>query len=782
MQTNINSRIFNNQGELVSLEKEIGRGGEGTIYEIKGSGELVAKIYHKPINTNKANKLSLMVSLKTDTLLKTFAWPVNTLHEKPGGNIIGFLMKKVTGYKEIHHLYSPKSRLKVFPEANWLFLLHTATNIARAFNVVHQHGHVIGDVNHANILVSHQATIFLIDCDSFQVNTAEKSFVCEVGTTTHTPPELQGKSFREVIRNENHDIFGLSIIIFQLLFMGRHPFSGIYSSAEDVPLESAIKEYRFFYSLNPLPANMQRPPSTLSLSELSPLTAELFEKTFSKTLVRPKARDWVDALEAMSKNLKKCKNNSSHYFYSNLLSCAWCDIESRLGTPLFNPFANIKGVKLQIEAIQTPGLQPQLPAKNSITANPSPEARKIKKSNTIKKAVVCIVLIVIAIPTIAFFYKAKLNYYGLSIIIIFSILLYLFIKRTNTLGLIKLEKAKKSKEQHLQQLMHRWDKETTDKEFFNKKHELEQKQHQQNHELRQKQQENSNELNQRKQEFHNALKQKQQEDSNELKRKKQELDEKLKKTMQEYSNVIRQKKQEIDNLPNLRKQKLQQLELNIRQRRRKQELKEFLAQYKIGKEVINGIGKSCKANLQSYGIETAADINSTKLSSIPGFSEALIEKILRWRISKEKNFVFDPTKPQKIDLKDIAKLDNEIVKLQDQLKNELIKLQDQHEKEPLKLQDQHEKELIRFQDQLRGELVRLQDWYEKELLRLQDRYEKELLKLQNQYEKELSEEIIQLNGISVRIQRSRKNLYSYVIECLNSIVQLETDINFIKGK
>ena len=59
--------------------------------------------------------------------------------------------------------------------------------------MVHEHGHLVGDVNHGNALVSGRATVRLIDCDSFQIQAGSRRFLCEVGVSTHVPPELAGR-------------------------------------------------------------------------------------------------------------------------------------------------------------------------------------------------------------------------------------------------------------------------------------------------------------------------------------------------------------------------------------------------------------------------------------------------------------------------------------------------------------------------------------------------------------------------------------------------------------
>ena len=109
-----------------------------------------------------------MAQLRSDRLTNIAAWPVNTLYQTTGGAVCGLIMPKVQG-KAVHNLYGPKSRMTHFPTADWRFLISAAANVARAFSVIHEHNHVVGDVNHGNLFVSEQATVKLIDCDSFQI-------------------------------------------------------------------------------------------------------------------------------------------------------------------------------------------------------------------------------------------------------------------------------------------------------------------------------------------------------------------------------------------------------------------------------------------------------------------------------------------------------------------------------------------------------------------------------------------------------------------------------------
>src|SRR5215813_6820508 len=333
-------RIFHtSQSEIVRLGRRIGTGAEGEVYEIQDNSDLVAKVYHEPPPKEKAEKLVALSRLGNERLFNLSAWPVSTLRDAPDGEVVGFIMKKISQAEEIHALHSPKSRLQKFPEASWAFLIYAAANIARAVAAIHEHGYVIGDLNPKNILVTRKATVYLLDVDSFQVMADGKTYRCDGGFPEYTPPELQGVAFRKVDRTQEHDYFGLAVVIFQLLFMGRHPFSGSYLGAGEMSLERAIRESRFAYGVDAEARNMRQPPGRLALDSMPPPLVELFRRAFLTT-DRPRPREWVDSLDALAKSLKKCALHHGHYYYRELRGCPWCGIEAHARVKLFNFLLN----------------------------------------------------------------------------------------------------------------------------------------------------------------------------------------------------------------------------------------------------------------------------------------------------------------------------------------------------------------------------------------------------------------------------------------------------------
>jgi DNA-binding helix-hairpin-helix protein with protein kinase domain len=225
-----------------------------------------------------------MASAGDPDLLTYVAWPAETIHERHAGPVIGFLMQKVTGREPVHLVYSPAHRRRERPDVLWDFLLFVARNVAAAFETVHARGHVVGDVNQGNAMVGRDSRVLLIDADSYQVKTPRGVHYCEVGVSHFTPPELQGmRSFAGVERTPNHDNFGLALLVFHLLLGGRHPYSGVpLRSGIGEDLESSIKEYRYAYARDAQSRQLRPPPGSIPIDVLPDSVEAMFHAAFTE--------------------------------------------------------------------------------------------------------------------------------------------------------------------------------------------------------------------------------------------------------------------------------------------------------------------------------------------------------------------------------------------------------------------------------------------------------------------------------------------------------------------
>ena len=335
--------LYDASGARVKLGERIGHGGEGSVYRLEGrSGHWVAKVYHQQPSTEKLEKLLDMVAGFNDSLKQISAWPMTTLHTWNGGAICGFVMPQLVGHQPIHQLYNPGQRKQCYPNMDWAFLVHTARNIAAAFDVIHSQGHVIGDVNPNLVFVAANGLVKLIDCDSFQIAANGRHYLCEVAVPQFTPPELQAHSgFSGVLRTVNHDNFGLALLRFHLLLMGRHPYAGMYADVADLPLETAIQQFRYAYSYDNFSRKVSAPPACVMPSILSGQLAQLFVLAFTESGVqaagRPTAKQWLQALDQLLLELVVCDKALRHRYFSGLPVCPWCRQLENFGTVYFLP-------------------------------------------------------------------------------------------------------------------------------------------------------------------------------------------------------------------------------------------------------------------------------------------------------------------------------------------------------------------------------------------------------------------------------------------------------------
>ncbi len=321
-------------GSELDVGKRIGKGGEGEVFAVTNLPGFAFKAYLPGIVASREAKIRAMVDANLHASMASVAFPTKVVVNK-SGTFVGFLMRLVPDHKEIHELQTPSSRLRHFPSADYRFLVRTAINVARSFGQVHASGCVIGDINQRSILVSEQATVALIDTDSFQVTQRGQQFLCVVGVPDYTPPELQGQSLKTIVRTANHDAFGLAVAIFQLLCMDRHPFAGRYKGSGDITVEQAIKEFRFAYSSRD--TKMDPPPASVALRDLSPKISENFERAFSPNgaVNRPTADQWIEALNELETSLRPCPNNKAHHYSRFASDCPWCRMEQAFGIPMF---------------------------------------------------------------------------------------------------------------------------------------------------------------------------------------------------------------------------------------------------------------------------------------------------------------------------------------------------------------------------------------------------------------------------------------------------------------
>ena len=583
-------------GSTISIGRELGRGGEGTVYEVLSDQRAVAKLYnaqHMP-DALKQDKLRFMAASADQELLSYAAWPQDTLHKTHGGPVIGFLMPKISGCAPIHMLYSPAHRRQDYPQAAWDFLLFAARNTAAAFATLHNHGHVVGDVNQGNLLVMADSKVVLIDTDSFQIDANGTVHLCQVGVSHFTPPELHGVPFDRVARTSNHDNFGLALLVFHLLFGGRHPYSGVPLRDDvGVALEKDIQSFRYAYAPDAQQRGFRPPPKSISVDIVPGSIQTMFMAAFTekgRDVGRPTAQQWVTALDNVRGQLKRCGITPMHVHPGHLDRCPWCALEKQglvyfldvQAHPMGGAGFSLASVWARIEAISVPpGMS--IPNVASITVTPAP----LPSVLSIRHIPLLILLLLLFFGLPWFLVYHPPDYTLLAKLILFPFVLLLLAK------LLKLDlpsspgaerEAERAKRQAAQDKAQR------------------------------KYDQIVAQMRRMTEAFH---------------KNKQGLAH----LRDEYRRLLEREEAEIATL-----YAAASLHAVTKDRQRQQ----FLENCFIDAASIPGINPTRKAALQSFGIETAADVTWEKVIAMRGFGKNLRQAVMKWRRACESKFVFDP--------------------------------------------------------------------------------------------------------------------------------------------
>lgn len=335
-------------GEKFVLERAINRGGEAQIWTVRQDAHLVAKLYHQPTAEHQAKLTAMLATpLTRRGSHPTVAWPLHLLYRQ--NTFVGYLMPRAAGSLPLFHYYNPARRRRLgLPHAWPRFLHRTATNLAAAVELVHAHGHIIGDLNESNALVTPAALVTLVDTDSFQISTGPNSvaripqwlsaqptqqiYRCGVGKAEYTPPELQGVDFKSTNRTPYHDNFALAVLIFYLLMDGFHPFAGVLNTGASVGRVDlyGIKHGLFPYLQWGSNAHkaIQPPPNAPAFAYLHPGLQDGFRRTFIDGHAHPErrvmAKEWKNLLQEAEVALVACSQDKSHLFSRHLRVCPIC--------------------------------------------------------------------------------------------------------------------------------------------------------------------------------------------------------------------------------------------------------------------------------------------------------------------------------------------------------------------------------------------------------------------------------------------------------------------------
>ena len=314
-------------GEL-RIGPRIARGREGTVFRVVGFDRTCAKIYRRPDAWLEARLATVIAQPPArwpadPTGHLYVAWPRAVVYDAER-RAVGYLMVEVRGVS-LAQLYEADSRADSLDNPTWATCVAIARELAAIFAALHP-SIVVGDVSPNNVLVTRTGRVCLIDCDSMQFPDRARggTWRARMATLDYAPYTPGGQA---QVLSPDHDLFGLAILVCELLMAGQHPYDGRPVGAARA--EGKAGNIRLGANRVTDPASLgDRPgliPATILPTNIRRLAKEAFAVETLSPAQRPTAMMWVKALDALADKIVACGTSVYHRYPRGLRRCNWCD-------------------------------------------------------------------------------------------------------------------------------------------------------------------------------------------------------------------------------------------------------------------------------------------------------------------------------------------------------------------------------------------------------------------------------------------------------------------------
>ena len=330
-------------GEIVTVKKKLGEGGQGIVYLVgSDNGDKALKWYNEQQSTDE-QKTSIINLVMRGTPKgeagKRFVWPIDVVTCEDNDNF-GYLMNLIDKdkYAELGEVWA---HIKPVPGRHEMCRI--SYELANSYRELHLEGYCYRDISEGNLMFNvDTGEVLICDNDNVGINRQSK---CQVqGTWEYMAPEIiMGKATPSTLT----DLYSLAVLLFRL-WIWHHPLHGEIEyniRSWDIPAKKKVygEEPIFVFDSHNMKNKLPNDPEYSTPRKLwehcpEPLK-NLFIKSFTEGLHNPDKRvtegEWQELFLELDDCIVACsKDKAENFWYSGIqdFRCWYC--KAKIDNPI----------------------------------------------------------------------------------------------------------------------------------------------------------------------------------------------------------------------------------------------------------------------------------------------------------------------------------------------------------------------------------------------------------------------------------------------------------------